>query len=136
MVKNPPAMWQTWGSIPGLGRSSGGGIGNPLQYSCLENPHGQRSLAGYSPWGRKESDTTERLSTAQHSRGCEGEQNLSSPNMPLRHEDDFELDDQNHEDSGKAPHLPLICLNLHWKKALYQEESYYQIPFNLRNFLV
>ena len=38
----------------------------PLQYSCLENPHGQMSLAGYSPWGCKESDTTERLSTAQH----------------------------------------------------------------------
>ena len=40
----------------------------PLQHSCLENPHGQRSLAGYSPWGNKESDTTERLSTstAQH----------------------------------------------------------------------
>jgi len=36
------------GSIPGLGRSSGEGNGNPLQYSCLENPHGQRSLAGYS----------------------------------------------------------------------------------------
>ena len=34
------------GSIPGLGRSSGGGHGNPLQYSCLENPHGQRSLEG------------------------------------------------------------------------------------------
>ena len=32
------------GSIPGLGRSPGGGHGNPLQYSCLENPHGQRSL--------------------------------------------------------------------------------------------
>ena len=47
------------GSIPGLGRSSGGGHGNPLQYSCLENPQEQRSLAGYSPWGRKESDTTE-----------------------------------------------------------------------------
>ena len=36
------------GSIAGLGRSPGGGHGNPLQYSCLENPHGQRSLAGYS----------------------------------------------------------------------------------------
>ena len=36
-------------SIPGLGGSPGGGHGNPLQYSCLENPHGQRSLAGYSP---------------------------------------------------------------------------------------
>ena len=38
-------------SIPGLGRTLGGGHGNPLQYSCLENPHGQRSLVGYSPWG-------------------------------------------------------------------------------------
>ena len=41
------------GSIPGLGRSPGEGNGNPLQYSCLENPHGQRSLAGYSPCGCK-----------------------------------------------------------------------------------
>ena len=41
---------------------SGGGFGNPLQYSCLENPHGQRSLADYNPWGCKESDTTELLS--------------------------------------------------------------------------
>ena len=49
------------GSIPVLGRSSGEGNGYPLQYSCLENPHGQRSLAGYSPWGHKESDMTERL---------------------------------------------------------------------------
>ena len=39
------------GLISGLGRSTGEGNGNPLQYSCLENPHGQRSLAGYSPWG-------------------------------------------------------------------------------------
>ena len=42
------------GSIPGLGRSPGGGHGTPLQCSCLENPHGQRSLLAYSPQGRKE----------------------------------------------------------------------------------
>ena len=53
--------------IPGLGRSPGGGHGNPLQCSFLENPHGQRSLAGYSPWGRKESGMTEQLSTVQYS---------------------------------------------------------------------
>ena len=47
------------GSIPGLGKSPGGGHGNPLQYSCLENPQGQRSLADYSPWGPKELDMTE-----------------------------------------------------------------------------
>ena len=38
----------------------------PLQYSCLENPHGQRCLAGYSPWDYKESDMTEWLSTHTH----------------------------------------------------------------------
>ena len=42
--------------ILGVGRSPGEGNGNPLLYSCLENPHGQRSLAGYSPRGCKESD--------------------------------------------------------------------------------
>ena len=51
------------GSVPGLGRLPGGGHGNLLQYSCLENPHRQRSLADYSPWDRKESDTTEQLSS-------------------------------------------------------------------------
>ena len=54
------------GLIPGSGRTPGGGHGNPFQYSCLESPHGQRSLAGYTPWGQKRQrvDTTERLSTA------------------------------------------------------------------------
>ena len=50
------------GSIPRLERSPGGGNGNPLEYSCLENPCGRRSL---HPWGRKELDTTERISIAQ-----------------------------------------------------------------------
>ena len=54
------------GLIPQLGRSSGGGHGNPLQHSCLENPHEQRGLADYSPWGRKEWDPTEWLSTHAH----------------------------------------------------------------------
>ena len=53
-------------SIPGLGSSPGGGHGNLLQYSCIENPLGQRSLAGYSPRGCKELDMTERLSTYEH----------------------------------------------------------------------
>ena len=55
------------GSSPGLGRSPGVGHGNPLQYSCLENPYGQRNLASYSPWGSKESDRTKatKHSTAQ-----------------------------------------------------------------------
>ena len=61
-VKNPPAMWETW--VRSLGWE------NPLEEGMathpsqpnptyLENPHGERSLAGYSPWVRKESDTTE-----------------------------------------------------------------------------
>ena len=59
VVKNMPANAGDLGLFPGWGRSPGGGHGNPLQYSCLGNPHGQRSLAGYSPQGRKESDTSE-----------------------------------------------------------------------------
>ena len=56
------------GSTPGSGRSPGEWNGNPLQYFCLENPMdrgawteepGQRSLVGYSPWGCKESNTTD-----------------------------------------------------------------------------
>ena len=52
VVKNPPASagdLRDMNSIPGSGRSPEGGLGNPLQYSQLEDPHGQRSLVGYSP---------------------------------------------------------------------------------------
>ena len=49
------------GSIPRLGRSPGEGTGNPLQYALPGEFHGQRSLTGYSPWGPKELDVTERL---------------------------------------------------------------------------
>ena len=61
VVKTSPSDAGNVGSIPGSGRSPGGGRGNPLQYSCLENPYGQRSLVGYSSRGHRESDTTERL---------------------------------------------------------------------------
>ena len=54
------------GLIPGLGRSPLGRHGNTLQYSCLENPHRQRSLVGYSPRGHKESDRTEQVSANTH----------------------------------------------------------------------
>ena len=63
LVKNSPAMWETWV------RSLGGedpleeGMATQLHYSCLENPHGQRILVGFSPWGHKELDMTEQLST-------------------------------------------------------------------------
>ena len=64
-VKNLPGMRGALALIPGSERPPGEGNGNLLQYSCLENPHGQGSLVGYSPWGRKESDTTERLTLSQ-----------------------------------------------------------------------
>ena len=72
MDENLPANAGDASSIPGSGRSPGGGHHYPLQYSCLENPHGQRRLVGYSPWGCQESDMTEQLSTAQH-RGIESQ---------------------------------------------------------------
>ena len=59
VVKNLPDNAGDTGLIPGSRRSPGGGHGNPFQYSCLGKSHGQRSLEGYSPWGRKDLDTTE-----------------------------------------------------------------------------
>ena len=63
MVKNPPANADSGetGSMPRSVNSPGRGNGNPLQYSCLGNPM-ERSVAGYSAWGHKELDMTERLS--------------------------------------------------------------------------
>ena len=73
VVKNLPAMQKmqelhpATGSIPGLGRSPGGGNGNWLQYSCLGESRGQRSLASYSPLGCTELNTIEATE-----RGMEG----------------------------------------------------------------
>ena len=67
MVKNSANAGdaRVTGLIPGSGRSPRGGNGNPLQYSSLENPM-ERSLMGYSPWVRKESDMTEHADTHTH----------------------------------------------------------------------
>ena len=67
--------------IPGLVRSPGGVHGNPLQFSSLENPHGQRSFASYSPWYRRKSDTSERLSIAHPSLGA-SQVGLVEKNLP------------------------------------------------------
>ena len=66
MAANPGDIRDA-GSIPRSGRSPGGGNDNPLQYSCLENLVDRTAWAGYSPWGHKESDTTEQLT---HSTCC------------------------------------------------------------------
>ena len=59
VVENPSANAEDLSSTPGPGKSPGEGNGNPLQYSCLENPmdRGARQ-ATYSTWGHKQSDTT------------------------------------------------------------------------------
>ena len=64
LVKNLPVMHKTW--VQSLCWEDSPGVG----YSCLENPHGQRSLVGYSPWDGKESDMIEELSTAQRIRSA------------------------------------------------------------------
>ena len=61
LVKNFPANAGDSGSIPGSGRSPGGGQSNPTPVFLPREFHGQRNLVGYSPWSHKESDTTERL---------------------------------------------------------------------------
>ena len=72
------------GLIPTLGRSLGGKRGNPRQYSCLENSHGQKSLVSSSPRGRKESDTTDHLSTSTVSE-LYGERVMSQQNCYQKH---------------------------------------------------
>ena len=64
--KEPPCNAGDTDLNTGLERSPGGGNGNPLQHSCLEKPHGQRSLVGYSPKCHEESVTTEWLNTHTH----------------------------------------------------------------------
>ena len=62
MVENPPANAgdiRDVGSTSESGRSPGEGHGNPLQNCWPGESHGQRSLAGCSPWGHKESDMTD-----------------------------------------------------------------------------
>ena len=63
-VKDPSALQETWVQSMGWEDPLEEGMATHSSI-CLENPHGQRSLAGCSPWGRKELDTTEQLSTAQ-----------------------------------------------------------------------
>ena len=63
-------MRETW--VRSLGPAPGGGHGNPLQYSCLGNPRRQRSLAGYSPWGRRESDATKQQQQQQGENKLQG----------------------------------------------------------------
>mgnify|MGYP007134379285 CR=1 FL=1 len=66
MIKNLPANIGNLSSIPGLGRFLGEGNGNPLQYSCLENPTDRGAWQATVHGIAKESDTTERLSTHTH----------------------------------------------------------------------
>ena len=66
VVKNLPANEGDSGDvglIPRWGRSPGGGNGNPLQYSCQDNPMDRGAWQGYSPWDHKESDKTEHAHT-------------------------------------------------------------------------
>ena len=78
MVKNLPAMQKTW--VRPLGWKDPLEKCMAIHYSCLENPHRQRSLAGYSLWGHNDSDTSER---SKHSitPGGSGEQGRGYLNL-------------------------------------------------------
>ena len=61
MVKNQPAMWEAW--VPSLDQEDLEEGMQPTPVFLAGESHGQKSLADYSPWGRKELDTTEQLNT-------------------------------------------------------------------------
>ena len=65
VVKNLPANAEDVGLIPGSGRSNGGGSGNPLQYSCLENPVDKEAWGATVSGVTKESDVTEQVSNSE-----------------------------------------------------------------------
>ena len=53
LIKNPPTMWETWVQSLDWEPLEEGMATHLVATHCLENPHGQRSLAGYSPWGHR-----------------------------------------------------------------------------------
>ena len=59
--KDSPCQFRRPSFDPWVGKTLGGGHGKPLQYSCLEKHHGQKSLASYTPWDSKELNMTEQL---------------------------------------------------------------------------
>ena len=96
---------------PVLETSPGGEHGNPLQYSCLENPPGQKILEGCHPWGREDSEMTKQLSTAQRQ--------VTEATLPLGLPSDF-----GHLILGPTPDLsgcPGICIPngplIQWKRS-------------------
>ena len=65
MVKNMPVLRRP-GFDPWVAKTSWRRAWNQLQYACLENPHGQRSPVGFSPWGCKDMDMTQQLGAHTH----------------------------------------------------------------------
>ena len=65
MVKNPPAKQEIWVRSPGRADPLEKGMATHSSILAGES-HGQRSLEGYSPWGCKESDTTEQLTLSKN----------------------------------------------------------------------
>ena len=87
MVKNPPAMRETCVQSLGCEDSLGGGHGNPLQYSCLENPHAQRSLCmllGCNQWGHKELDMGVRLFVTPRTASCQASLSITNSRSLLK----------------------------------------------------
>ena len=105
--------------FPGLARCPGGGNGSLLQYACLENPHGQRSLAGYSPRGQNEVDTAKQWSTARwmfvkERRVGRGEGERDTREMKGRKETPVLLvrtEQPEMSPSRTAPHMPIWALS-------------------------
>ena len=86
-MKNPPAnagKARDSGSVPGSGRSSGGGNGSPFQDSCWGNPVDRGAWQGYSPRGSKGLDRTEQLRTVPEDLQSKGDRLSTSVQLALK----------------------------------------------------
>ena len=141
--------------IPGSGRSFGEGSGNSFQYSHLEKSHGWRSLVGYSPWGHKESDTTERLhftfSSVQFSpQLCPtlcNPMDYSTPGFPVHHQLPEIIQTQDHWVSDviqpshplSSPFPSTFNLSQHWGlfkliSSMHQEAKVLEFQYQHESF--
>ena len=117
-------MQETWVWSLGGEDPPGEGHGNLLQYPCLENPHGQRSLAGSRPQGFKESDRTEQLTWGMNSTFKEGQHTFKGGLSLVTYLNRTRRERETRKNSDLTEHLSHVI-----KVSIRSGESYCVYPW-------